>query len=177
MAGPTTKAAVVPPFTEFSKLYDQLTALLDNIKNAAPQGKSLPDSAHAEPGTTDTGAKAYGEALSGVTKYTKDADNNVVSTEKVSKSVQDIIKPVTDALSPTQVGYFSGLNFTDPKDVDKQRTDVVHALQTAWDASASKYMKNAQSDGDSLRPKLLARLQEFDTAVQTLGKTPVKPDQ
>jgi hypothetical protein len=147
---------VAPPFSEFSNLNDPLTKLLDSIKSAAPSGTPTPASAGAAPGTTDTGAKAYGDAHG---------------------KASDAIKAVVTALDDTSIGYFKGMGFTDPNDVSKQRTDVLNSVLNSWDQPASKYMKNAISDGDGLRPAMLSRLQEFDTAVQTAGATPVKPDQ
>jgi hypothetical protein len=154
-------APAPPPFNKFGDLYNPLVALLDRIKSEAPKGKPVPETAPngdplAAPGTTDTGAKEYGDAV---------------------KKAKDLIKPVTDGMTPEQINFCSGLGFTDQNNDDKKRGDILGAVQSAWDASAAKYMKQAQGDGDGLRPTLQARLHEFDVAVQTAGKTAVKPDQ
>ena len=154
----------LPPFSGFSDLYDPLARLLDQIRTEGPKGKPLPKkSASGKPlpilpphGVTDTSAKAYG------------ITNNKATT---------VIKPIVDQLSDEAVGFLSGLGFTDPNDVVKQRTDVVNSIHAAWDKSASEYMKLKTSAGDSARTDMANRLQEFDTAIITLGVTPVTPDQ
>lgn len=139
----------------FRSLYDPLVALLNSIKSAASQGNSLPASTGAQPGTTDTGAKAYGEAHG---------------------KASDAIKQAAATLSPDQVDFLSGLGFTDPSDVDKKRTDILNSLLSAYDAPAAKYMKNLTGDGDGLLPALKQRLIDFDAAVNSQAKVPVSPD-
>ncbi len=155
-----------PPFSGFSDLYPKLTPLLDNVKKAAPTGTTIPQkTSGAQPPAyvTDAGAKAYATARGG--------DQN--ANPKVD-GAQQIIGNFVKTLSDTQVGYLSGLNFTKPPNSD--RDDVTNSALTAWDKSASKYMNNLMSDGDSARTALQTRLQEFDTAIQTAGQTAVTPD-
>jgi hypothetical protein len=87
-----------------------------------------------------------------------------------------LIQSLVDSLSPTDIGYFVGLKFTSPTDDKSNRTDVVNSIISAWDAAAAKYMKGQVSAGDALALMLLARLKQFDVAVQTAGKTSVPPD-
>lgn len=152
----------------FSFLYPQLSALLDKIKNVS--GKDA--------------ASAYSDASSGKMEYGKDAkgkvkvgaDGQPADVKVVEKGAKDVIKELVDQLSPQEIGYLSGLNFTAPNDDKKKRTDVVNSVLTAWDKSAAKYMKQERAAGDAARKDLQARLAEFDTAIRTQGKTPVKPD-
>ena len=140
----------------FEGLNPRLATYLDNIKSEAPKGKAPPPAAKAPAGTTDTGAKAYGDAY---------------------KKAKDEIQKFVDGLSPAEIGFLSGIGFTAPGDDKKMRGDVVNTALAAWDMSASKYMKNAMGEGDAARGGLLQRLRDLDTALTSRGVTPVKPDQ
>lgn len=142
---------------EFIKLFDQLTPLLDSIKNAPP-GKPIPPQANPPQGVTDTSAKAYGDAYG---------------------QAKDPVKKAVDALTSDQLTALSGLN-TDNfhnNNQDGMRTDVINSVLGAWDKSASKYMKSEAQDGDAARSDFKSRLAEFDNAIKTHGMTPVTPDQ
>jgi hypothetical protein len=145
----------LPPKT-FGALFTGLSTQLDMVRIEAPKGKPIPPAAKAEPGTTDTGAKAYGDAR---------------------KKANDDVKKMVDSLSTAQVMSLIGLGFTSPGDDKKNRTDIVNTVMSAWDKVASKYMKNALTEGDSLRANLRNRLQELDVAISTNGATAVKPDE
>ncbi len=151
---PYTFAAYL--ISTFEALNPRLTTYLDNIKAEAPKGKAPPPAAKAPAGTTDTGAKAYGDAY---------------------KKAKDEIQKFVDNLSPAEIGYLSGIGFTAPGDDKKKRDDVVNTALAAWDKSAAKYMKNAMGEGDAARGGLLQRLRELDTALTSRGVTPAKPDQ
>lgn len=142
---------VVPVVIDnFESIYTTLTALLDRIRSESPKG-------------VKQGAVAYSTAYSG------NADQNVVGAA-------DIIKKHVNDMTIEQVNALSGLKFTDPNDDAKKRQDVINSALSAWDAVASKYMKNAQQDGDDLRPNLLTRLKEYDTVISNAGTPPVTPD-
>ena len=119
-----------------------------------PKGKPPPPAANAPKGTTDTGAKAYGESY---------------------KKAKEDIEKLVNALSWNHIGYLAGLKFTKPADEKQTRADVSLAVLTHWDKPAAKYMKNSLSEGDAARNELLTHLREFDTAISTRGGTPVKP--
>jgi len=143
-------------YQNFESAYNPLVVQLDSIRAAAPTGKPVPAAAKAAPGTTDAGAKAYGDAY---------------------KKAKDILQKVVDGLTAEDVNFLDGLGFANPNDEKKKRTDVLNSALAAWDKPASKYMKSALGEGDGLKPELLNRLKEFDTAIRTQKKTPVKPDQ
>ena len=89
---------------------------------------------------------------------------------------KSLIQATVSGLTLEQVSYVSGLNFTKPTDDASNRADILNSVISAYDAAAAKYMKNQPSAGNALLPALAARLQQFDVAVQTEGKTPVLPD-
>jgi len=89
---------------------------------------------------------------------------------------KDVLKPVVDKLSPDQVNFMAGLGFTAPNDDAKKRTDILNSVMSAWDAPAAHYMKGETGAGDKGKSALYDRLQEFDTALETQGKTPVSAD-
>lgn len=161
-----------PPFTKFSDAFSDLTALLDNVKSEASKDKA-------------SGATAYGNACAGKRDYGKDASGNVILDGKgqpsqvtvTAKGAKDIIQAVTDPMTSDQVEYFSGLSFTDPSDDVKKRGDIVNSAYSAWDKSASKYMQNDSTTGDSEKATLQSRLQEFDAVIQNAGSPAVTPDQ
>ena len=139
----------------FANTYSELSELLDGIKKAAPTGKPTPPQAKS-PGVTDEGAKAYGNA------YGK---------------AKAVLQKAADALTPEQVNAMSGLGFTKPADDKAKRTDIVNSALTAWDKSASSYMKNQQAAGDTARTALQARLNESDKSIAgPQPRPPVKPD-
>jgi hypothetical protein len=107
-----------------------------------------------EPVSTAAG-KAYGEG------YTK---------------AKEALKAVVDKLTPDQVNFMSGLGFTNPGDDAKKRTDILNSVVSAWDAPASKYMKGQTGEGIKGKAAMYTRLQQFDDALETQGKTPVPPD-
>lgn len=153
-------------FAPFAGLYPKLTPLLDNIKTAASTGSTIPQkTSGAQPPAyvTDNGAKAYALARGG----------DQTANPKVD-GCQQIVDALVKTLNDTQIGYLSGLKFTAPP--NSSRKDVTDSAMAAWDKSASKYMNNLNSDGDSAKSDLLKRLQEFDTAIRTAGKTAVTPD-
>jgi hypothetical protein len=159
-----------PPFTKFHDTFSDLGSLLDSISSATD-----PSSA----------ASAYGDACSGKRDYGKDSGGNVVldatgqpsQVTVVKPGAKDVLQPVIDGLSSDQVDDFEGLNFTDPDDDTKKRTDILNSAYSAWDKSAGAYMKLDTTTGDTERANLESRLQEFDAAVQGDGDPAVSPDQ
>lgn len=145
---------VAQKFKYYEGVGFKLTTFLDDVKGESSKGRPLPDSLKA-PGVTDAGAKAYGDA------YGK---------------AKEEIKRVTDSLTPQEIDFLSGLGFTNPSDEAKKRTDVLNSALTAWDKAASAYMKQAGAQGDAARADMKKRFAEFDDAIFTKGKTPVKPD-
>lgn len=89
---------------------------------------------------------------------------------------KDALKQVVDKLSPDQVNFMSGLGFTAPNDDAKKRADILNSVISAWDAPAAHYMKGETGAGDKGKSELYDRLLQFDTALETQGKTPVPPD-
>lgn len=165
---PLAKSAIVALyFNGFAGLYTELKALLDKVRNG---GKDA--------------AKAYSDAQSGKLEYGKDPDGKVKigsngqpsEVKVIEKGAKAIIEGHVNSLSPEHIGYLSGLGFTAPNDDKKKRTDIVNSVLSAWDKPAAKYMKQELSAGDGAVPAFKQRLEEFDTAIRTQGKTPVKPD-
>lgn len=155
--------AVAGILNRFAGLYDPLSNLLDTIKNEGQKGKPLPKtSAIGKPlpvlppeGVTDAGAKAYSDAVN---------------------KAKAIIEPVVRNLTNEEVGYLSGIGFTDPNDDAKKRIDITNSIHAAWDKAAAKYMKLDVNGGDAARADMLKRLQEFDAAIKSTGVIPASPD-
>lgn len=156
----------------FNSLLGDLNGLLDKVKAGAAKGKK-------------EAAVAYGEASSGKRDYGKGPDGRVLlgpdgQPSKVTvteKGVKDFIKPFVDSLTPEEVQWFAGLNFTDANDDAKKRTDIVNTIVAAWDKAAGKYMNQDIGGGDALRDGLVQRLQQLDATLSSRGQTPVAPDQ
>lgn len=160
-----------PTFTKFNDTFTDLSKLLDSISSAGPDPAGL--------------AKAYGDACAGKRSYGKNADGNVILDSSgqpsqvtvIKPGAKDVLQPVVDGLTTDQVGYFEGLNFTDPNDDTKKRTDILNSSYSAWDSAAAAYMKGDKTTGDQARSDLQSRLQEFDTTVEKKGDPAVSPDQ
>ena len=142
--------------TTFMSLQPTLDGLLDQIAREAHKGKPIPKQAKAPPGVTDTGAKAYGES------YNK---------------AKEVVTNFVAGLTPDDLESLSGMGFTDPNDDAKKRTDVVNTVMSAWDRSASNYMKMDIISGDAGKSSLQFRLQELDAAIQDPSTYAVTPDQ
>lgn len=156
-------------YSNFVNLFPFLSSLLDDIKNAPSKDA----------------ATAYGEAMSGKFEYGKGPDGKVKVGEDGKPSdvkiVQDGAKTLIEGLVATltskEIDYMSGLKFTDVSDDEKKRKDVVNSALSHWDASASKYMKQDRKGGDEAREAFRKRLYDYDTAIVSSGKTPIKPDE
>lgn len=140
----------------FVRLFTTMSVQLDMVRAEAPKGKPMPAAAKAEPGTTDTGAKAYGEAR-----------------QKIDIEVNRVV----DSMTSQQVLSLAGLGFTNPEDDKKSRADIANAVMSAWDKVGSMYMKNRLIEGDGRRGALYSRLRELDTAITSKGDIAVKPDE
>lgn len=158
-------------FNGFSGLYPQLKALLDKVRAAGKDSASVYSDA-------SSGKFDYGKWPDGPNKgkVKTGADGKPSDVKVIEKGSRTIVQDYVATLSAEQISYLSGLKFTAPGDDKKSRTDVVNSILTAWDKAASKYMKQENSAGDANVPALKNRLAEFDTAIRTKGKTPVKPD-
>lgn len=181
-----------PPFSGFSDLFSQLTPFLDQVKNAQPgppvTTQPSPQAAKLGIGpTTSTPdlksarATAYGQAGNGVIKYGDKPDPTTGQPVVLSQTdgAKQVIQKYVQTLDDTTIGYLSGIGFSNgsppaaPPTLTSDQNDVVNDIYSAWDKSAGKYMNGDASAGDSARDDLQTRLQQYDTAVQTQGQTPV----
>jgi hypothetical protein len=185
------------PFTGFSNMYPKLSAFLDTIKNAVPGQPVVtqPSPQAAKMGigpTTSTPdlksarATAYGQAGNGIIKYGPTPPlgapgQPTPAPQVVSQTdgAKQVIQKLVGTLDPTTIGYLSGINFSNgsppkaPPTLTSDQNDVVNDVYSTWDASAGAYMKGDSTTGDSKRSALQTRLGQYDTAVQTQGKTAV----
>jgi hypothetical protein len=186
-----------PPFTGFSDLYSQLSGFLDTIKNAQP-GKPTTTSPSPQaaklglgpststPDLKSARATAYGQAGNGVITYGPTPPLGPPGTPTPSPPIasqtdgaKQVIQKFVATLDTTTIGYLSGIGFTNgsppkaPPTLTSDQNDVVNDVYSTWDASAGAYMKGDSSTGDSKRSDLQTRLGQYDTAVQTMGKTAV----
>jgi hypothetical protein len=162
-------------YTRFSDLYPQLVPLLDSIRSAAPTGTTIPKKVCGIPGgsspagtlVTQHGASAYSVA---------------------SNKARPIIAHVVATLTDQQLNYLKGLGFSGshaPKPqagppsfpaLTSKQNDVFNSVFSSYDKVATDYMKNDPSGGDTARATLQKRLGQFDTAIETLGKTALPAD-
>lgn len=154
-------------FNGFAGLYTPLKALLDKIRSAGKDAVSAYSAAQS--GKLDYGKDEKGKVKIG-------ANGQPSEVKVLEPGAKTVIEDYVKTLTATEIGYLSGLGFTAPNDDKKKRTDVVNSVLSSWDKSASKYMKQELAAGDAAASTLKSRLDEYDTAIRTQGKTPVKPD-
>jgi len=175
-----------PPFTGFSDLFPKLTPFLDQVKKAATQGNVVPAKTSGKMlplYITDMGATAYGAAGGGTITYNPpDPTTNAVTVKSQTDGAKQVIAALVQTLTDTQVGYLMGLGFSGnpapmpPPTLTSQQNDIVGSVYGAWDKAAAAYLSNDTSTGDTNKATLQTRLGQFDTAIQTLGKTALPPD-
>jgi hypothetical protein len=178
----SSNTATPPPFTGFTDLYPKLTPFLDQVKAAQAKGATVPAKTSGQQPPlfiTDMGATAYGNAGGGTTTYgsAPDPSTGQPTVQSQTDGAKQIIQKFVATLTTTQVGYLSGIGFSGspapapPPTLSSQQNDVANAVYGAWDKSASAYMKNDNSTGDTEKAALKTLLGQYDTAIQTLGKT------
>lgn len=159
----------------FASTYGQLAKLLDAINQTTSSAFVLVANKAALSVTVPPPPEPQVRA----SKVKKRAPVNAAAGKAYGdgySKAKDILKPVVDKLSPDQVNFLSGLGFTAPNDDKKKRTDILNSVVSAWDAPAAHYMKGETGAGDKGKSALFDRLQQFDDALSTQGKTPVPPD-
>ncbi len=159
-------------YTKFSDLYPELVPLLDSIVRKSASGTTIPKKTsgvpnHSTPASafiTNDGASAYGVT---------------------SNKARHIIAQLAATLTDQQLDYLKGLGFSGshaPKPVagfptlSSKQNDVFNSVFSAYDKAASSYMKNDRAGGDTAQQALRARLGQFDTSIESLGKTPLPAD-
>lgn len=131
---------------------------------------------------SDTYSDLNSQLLEVSKEYSKGQSAVYTALSKQSALASGSISTVVNSLTATQIGYCSGMVFRNPgntnvKDAkNNNQGDILASIEGAWQTAASDYVKGDSSTGASDSAKLQTRLQDFDTAISTLGKTPVPPD-
>lgn len=135
------------------RVLSTLNSLLDQVQKTARTGKPIPARLGAAPGTTDSSAMAYGEA------YGK---------------AREVINVTCAGLSLEELSYLPAVATS--FGLVAQRNDVANVVLSAWDRSASAYMKGDLDAGNEFRSALEARIHELDAAILTQGVRPASPE-